>query len=184
MAEAENDAKEEKELPEGAEGESAEDEGGGGKKKKKLIIIVAAVVLLLVLGGAGAFFMGMFGGGEEKADEHAAADGHSEEEASGAPVYFDIPQMLVNLNTGGKQVSFIKATITLELQKPGDVALVQTNLPRLLDNYNTFLREMRASDLYGSAGIYRLREEMLARANKILAPVKVRDVLFREILVQ
>jgi len=100
------------------------------------------------------------------------------------PVYYDVPQLLVNLNTGSKTPSFIKATITLELSNPSDVPIAQANLPRLLDSYNTFLREMKASDLYGSAGMYRLREEMLLRANTTLAPVKVKDVLFKEILVQ
>jgi flagellar FliL protein len=53
-----------------------------------------------------------------------------------------------------------------------------------MDAVNTYLRELRASDLSGSAGIQRLREELLIRANKSLAPVKINDVLFKEIVVQ
>ena len=39
-------------------------------------------------------------------------------------------------------------------------------------------------DLRGSAGLYRLREELLVRVNKAAAPAKVSDVLFKEMLVQ
>jgi flagellar FliL protein len=160
-------------TPDGAE--SAEELAK--KKKKKLIIIIAAVVVVLLLAGAGAYFM--LGGGH---DSKIEADPKGMEVSK--PVYFDLPQILVNLNTGGKTTSFIKTTITLQLEKSEEVPVVQANLPKLIDNYNTFLREMKATDLYGSAGVYRLREEMLTRANQILAPVKVKDVLFREILVQ
>ncbi len=170
---------------EGKEGEGGEAAGEGdakAKKKKKLIIIGAGVMMVLVMAGAGVFFSGVLGGGEHAEGEEAAAEG--EEMPAGAPVFFDLPPLLVNLNTGGKSASFMKATVTLELANEKEVDTVKANLPRLMDNYNTFLREMKASDLYGSAGTYRLREEMLVRANKMLAPVKVKDVLFRELLVQ
>ena len=91
----------------------------------------------------------------------------------------------MNLNTSGKSSSFLKTTIILELNKFTDVVIVEANLPRLLDAMNTYLRELRASDLAGSAGIQRLREELLLRSNKALAPsVKVNDVLFKEIVIQ
>lgn len=181
----EKEEKAEQEAPaaEAAEGEASAEgeapaEGDAKKKKRKLIIVgVAGLVMLLAVGGGAAFF---FGGGE-----HAEEGGEGTEQAvEGKPVYFDLPQLLVNLNTGGKQTSFIKTTVTLELASETDVPIVQANLPRLIDNYNTLLREMRANDLYGSAGVYRLREEMLSRANKLLAPAKVKDVLFKELLVQ
>lgn len=189
MAAKDDKEADEKDAATEGEGEGAEGEGGegGGKSKKKLIIIVGAVLMLLVIGGIGAYFAGVFGGGDEKhgEEEAAAAEGEVGEDGKPVgPVFFELPQILVNLNTTGKATSFIKTTVTLELAKQSDVAIVQANLPRLMDNYNTFLREMRASDLYGSAGVYRLRDEMLARANKLLAPVVVKDVLFKEILVQ
>lgn len=184
-ADADEEKKPAEEGKEAAEGESAEgaaspEEEAKARKKKLMLIVAGALVLLLVLGGAGAYFMGVFGH-----SEHAKKPGGSDMNAGeNKPVYFDLPQILVNLNTGGKTTSFVKTTVTLELVTPTDVPILQANLPRLMDNYNTFLREMKASDLYGSAGVYRLREEMLVRANKVLAPAKVKDVLFREILVQ
>ena len=39
-------------------------------------------------------------------------------------------------------------------------------------------------DLRGSAGMYRLREELLMRVTEAAQPVRVHDVLFQEMLVQ
>ena len=57
-------------------------------------------------------------------------------------------------------------------------------MPRIIDNFQVYLRELRVEDLRGSGGIYRLREELLARVNAASAPVRVKDVLFKEMLVQ
>jgi flagellar FliL protein len=56
--------------------------------------------------------------------------------------------------------------------------------PRVIDQFQTYLREMRVEDLRGSAGIYRLRQELLYRVNIAADPVKVKDVLFQEMLIQ
>lgn len=190
------DKKKKGEEPEGEGGEAkpeGEGEGGGGegdaegegapkKSKKKLIIILVLVVLLLVGGGAGAYFAGLFGSGshEEHKEGEVGADGQLVNQV----VYYTLPEFLVNLNSSTKQASFLKTTVIIELTKQTDVPLVEANLPRLQDAINTYLRELRPSDLAGSAGIQRLREELALRANKTLAPVKINDVLFKEIVVQ
>lgn len=160
---------------EGAEGEGADAEAAKKKaKKKKQMIILGGLVLVLILGGAGAYFGGFIGGG---AHEEKAA---KPEEI----VFYSMPEMVINLASPGKSASFLKATIILELPNKLDVVKVEANLPRLMDAFNTYIRELRASDLAGSAGITRLREELLLRANKALDPIKVNDVLFKEIVVQ
>jgi flagellar FliL protein len=57
-------------------------------------------------------------------------------------------------------------------------------MPRVMDAFQTFLREMRPSDLEGSAGLYRLRDELTRRVNVAVAPNKINAVLFKEIIVQ
>lgn len=188
------DAKNEEQNENTASTENAEGaEAGEGKKSKKKIIIIAVLgLLLLVGGGAGLYFGGVIGGHGAEGEE--AAHGESEGEAGGEHgekgpkqiVYYDLPEFLVNLSsTGtGRQTSFLKMTVSLELSSEEDKKTVETNLPRVLDSFNTYLRELRATDLYGSAGIYRLREELLVRINKDVAPVKVNDIFFKQILVQ
>ncbi len=167
-------------APEQAEGEvAAEGEGKKSKKKKIIIFGVAALVLLLAAGG-GAYYFAMSGKHEEAPAAELGADGKPLEK----PVFYTLPEFLVNLNTGGKQSSFLKTTVILEVPRQSEIAQVEANMPRLQDTVNTYLRELRPSDLSGSAGIQRLREEMMLRANKTLAPVKISDVLFKEIVVQ
>lgn len=185
--EAEANEKDEPKKDAKGEGDAAEGEGGEGteegaapKKSKKKIIIIGALALLLLIGGvAGAYFAGLFGGSKEGAEETG-----KEGKEVHAAVFYTMPEFLINLNTSNKSASFLKTTVILEVAKQEDVPLIEANLPRLVDAVNTYLRELRASDLSGSAGIQRLREELLIRANKALTPVKINDVLFKEIVIQ
>lgn len=165
------------------------DDGG---KKKKLMIIVGAVVLLLVGGGAGAYFMGLLDpllGKGESAGEHAAAEGEDapaldEHGNPIASVFLPIPDMIVNLSGTDSTPRYLRLSVQLELKNEADRAKVEAVMPRVIDQFQTYLRELRVKDLRGSAGIYRLQMELLSRVNEAAAPVVVRDVLFQEILIQ
>ncbi len=191
------------------EGEAAEDaldaaehggeDGGDGetldppKKKlsKKMIIIIAVVGGLLLLGGIGAglFFTGVVGGhaakemGEDELAVEEEAPAEAEEEA-GAPVFFPLGDILVNLSGGGRRPNFLKIKVSLELSSEKDVAALELLRPRIIDHFQIYLRELRVEDLRGSAGLYRLREELLLRVTEVARPVRVRNVLFQEMLVQ
>ena len=149
------------------------------KKSKKLLLIVLPVVLLL--GGAGgAYFMGVFGGKEDP----AVAKKKAEEKARKEVVYYPVPEILVNLSGTGGKTHYLKIKVSLELANKTEIPKVEAVLPRIVDNFQVYLRELRVEDLRGSAGLYRLREELLARVNVAAAPAKVSDVLFKEMLVQ
>jgi flagellar protein FliL len=156
----------------------AEGAGAPPSRKKLLLLIVAAVLLLLVAVGV-LVFTGLAGKmiGHQKAAAPA-------EEAAPQAVFYDLPDLLVNLNTNGRKASFLKLSVSLELESKDDVPRLQAVMPRIIDNFQVYLRELRVEDLRGSGGIYRLREELLARVNDAAAPVKVVDVLFKEMLVQ
>lgn len=165
-----------------AEGPAEAKPAGG---KKKLIIIAAAA--LLVLGGAGGG--GYFWWSTKKAAEMAAADGG--QPAPAAPkktTFLDMKEMMVNLAgqnlQGIERPRYLKMKISLELSDPKLVNEVQPLLPRIEDTFQVFTRELRASDLEGSSGVYRLKEELLRRVNIAIYPSKVEAVLFKEILIQ
>jgi len=171
---------------EGAEGGEG-GEGGGGKKK--LLIIIVAVLLLVVGGLAAAYFTGlldpvieMISG--EPSQDGAPAEGGDGAPVKGQPVFYDLQEMLINLNTGGRKSTFLKITISLEMEKQTDIPRLESVMPRVIDNFQTFLRELRIEDLKGSQGIFRLREELLKRVSAAVAPIKIKDVLFKEMLVQ
>ena len=100
------------------------------------------------------------------------------------PIYVDLPEMVANLNSNPRRPSYVKLAARLEVAKPEDVERVKAAMPRLQDLFQTYLREMRPEELRGSAGTYRLREELIARANVAAAPARVTDVLFTQMLIQ
>ena len=147
---------------------------------KKLILFVGAPLLLLGGIAAALFFtpLGhMVGLGSSSADV-------AETKINRPPAFFDIPELLVNINAGGKRAGFLKISVSLEVEDAEKVPQIQAILPRIIDNFQTYLRELRLEDLKGSAGLYRLREELLLRVNAAAAPAKITDVLFKEMLVQ
>ncbi len=171
----------------------ADEDGGEGKKKtsgKKLILLIVLPILLLAGAGAGVYFSGLLGGGEEPSVEGAAEGEHGEPaggDGHGAPGighYLALAPMNVSLNPGGRRQQYLKMQLTLELAKVEDQPAVEAVMPRIVDNFQVFLRELRVEELQGSEGVYRIREELLARVNKATAPVQVRDVLFQEIVIQ
>jgi flagellar protein FliL len=147
------------------------------KLDRKTLLIAGPVLLVLLLGAGGYLY---FNGTVDRLLGHQSAP---VPDAPKPLVFFDLPDFLVNLNSSGKKSNFLKLTVSLQIEKPEDQARLQAVLPRIIDNCQIFLRELRVEDLRGSGGLYRLREELLARVNAV-APVKVDDVLFKEMLVQ
>jgi flagellar FliL protein len=161
--------------------EFGEDEKGGGLTLKKILLIL--IPLLLIGGGALAYFTGMInlGGGEtEEHSEEGGKGGHG----GGSATFLEIPDMIVNLSSDDGQPRYLRLSVQLELESEADKAAVEQVMPRVIDQFQTYLRELRVQDLRGSAGIYRLQMELLSRVNAAAYPVEVQDVLFQEILIQ
>jgi flagellar protein FliL len=155
--------------------ESAEGESGKLKGKLPLRLILIAAAGLVVLGGAGAF---MFLGHHAEEEKPAAA-------VVKPAVFFDVPEVLVNLsNTGADRTQYLKVKVVLELSDQALTLQIQPIMPRVMDTFQTYLRELRPTDLEGSAGLYRLKEELTRRVNIAIAPNHVNAVLFKEIVVQ
>ena len=112
-------------------------------------------------------------------------DGGGREEGEASGVFFDVPEILVNLSArAGQKPIYFKIKVTLEMASASDAEQAEKLLPRIVDSLQFYLREMRLDELQGSVGTYRLKEEIHNRLNRVLAPVKVSDVLFKEILIQ
>jgi len=192
-----------------AEGEAAA-EGGGKLNAKKILLFVVVPLFLLIGAGGGLYFTGtldkiLHKGGEEteasaeagaegehgKADAHGkeakgkkAKGGHGEAVEGNGPFFLEIPNMLVNLSGTDNQQRYLRLSVQLELSSQADLDAVKAVMPRVVDQFQTYLRELRVKDLRGSAGMYRLQTELLARVNAAAYPVEVKDVLFQEILIQ
>lgn len=158
----------------------------GGKNKKKLMLLAIPVVLVGVV--AGLWFAGilppLLGMGPKPKAEMHPADQPAAEAKLKPPTFIEVPELIANLNTQGKRQIFVKLKARIELARGDDEMAVQVAMPRIVDLMQTYLREMRPEELRGSAGTWRLREELIARANIAVAPARVVDVLFTEMLIQ
>ena len=162
------------------EGETQEGgEAGGSSSKKKLIIIGGAAVAVLLVGGGAAFFLTGSPATAAVADV-AAVEAASQPHA----YYYDLPMMILNLSTADERPTFVKMEIALEVSDDRMLEVIKPNLPRVLDAFQTYMRELRASDLQGSAGLFRLKEELQRRVNIAVYPARVDDVLFKNVIVQ
>lgn len=180
---------------EGEDGEDDEDEESGGLDLKKIILFVVVPLVLLCGIGAGLYFSGLLDGllgkggehTEESVDDHGGgkkSDGHGGGHGGGSASFLEIPTMIVNLNSEDGTPRYLRLSVQLELNNYEDLSAVEAVIPRVVDQFQTYLRELRVKDLRGSAGIYRLQMELLWRVNQAAAPVEVKDVLFQEILIQ
>jgi flagellar FliL protein len=161
-----------------AEGGAALTADAQAPKSKLKLIIIAVVGLMLVGGGAVAwFFLFSHHDGEEKHAEAAPA--------AKPPSFVEVPDMLVNLvGAPGERVQYLKVKVVLEVKEEKQVEAIKPSMPRVTDIFQTYLRELRPSDINGSAGLFRLKEELTRRVNAAVAPHRVTAVLFKEIIVQ
>ncbi len=154
----------------------------GGRRK----LLLLAVPALLAAIGAGLWFGGVLPPLLHRAKPVAPvhpADQPAVPATAKPPTYVDLPEIVANLNAG-KRTSFVKLHARIEIARAEDGPAIQAAMPRLLDMFQTYLREMHPEELRGSAGTWRLREELIARANIAAAPARVVDVLFTEMLIQ
>lgn len=161
----------------GAESAQEKEAGSKGGSKKKLLLLAAPALLAALLGGL--WFTGILP--RMLGMEHAAS---KEDARPAVPIFVDLPEMVANLNGGNHRPSYLKLIARLEVAKPEDAERAKQAMPRLQDLFQTYLREMRPEELRGSAGTYRLREELIARANVAMAPARAVNVLFIQLLVQ
>ncbi len=154
-------------------------EGEGGKKKLsgRVIVLYIALPALVVIGGLIGAFFAFSGGGDEQ-------DMAEVEELSEPPVFYDMPEFLVNISTDDGPTRYLKMRVSLEVPNAEILANIELLMPRIVDGFQVYLRELRPEDLDGSAAIVRMKEELLRRLNLAVEPHEVRDVLFKEVVVQ
>jgi len=143
---------------EGEEGAAPKDDGHGEKKKDD-------------------------GHGEKKKDD-GHGGGKGGKGGGDDSAFFNLGDMMVNITGDGRRQSYLKLVIQLELESADDKPAMEALKPRIIDNFQTYLRELRVDDLRGSAGLYRLREELLFRVSDAAHPIKIKDVLFQQMLIQ
>jgi flagellar FliL protein len=158
----------------------ADEEGQSSQPKRKLPLKLIMIVVgaLVVLGGGGTAGYLLLG--------------HSKESKAAAiapvkpPAYIEVPEVLVNLSSASpnERTQYLKVKVVLEIADALLEPQIKSAMPRVMDAFQTYLRELRPTDLDGSAGLYRLKEELTRRVNAAISPNRINAVLFKEIVVQ
>jgi flagellar FliL protein len=177
---------EETSAPEGdAQGADAAPKKGLGKifgaLKSKKVLLIALPALLLVLGGggAGAYFF-LF---KHDAKKEAKADDIPLTPPQVA--FIDVDKLTANIQGADAATpEYLQLSVTLEMENDAQKTGVTALMPRVKDQFQAYLRELRLEDLKGSEGSMRLKEELLRRVNVAAAPYKVRDVLLKDMIEQ
>lgn len=143
----------------------------GGKRK----IIILAMLACLLLAGGGAFAWKHF--------HHAATPTARTVSQPVKWTTITIPTILSNLDSGTDRTRYVRIGARLEVEDGKKAESVAALMPQIQDAFQTCLHGMQPAELSGS-GIYRLRETMLAQITNIVAPLRVRDLFFVEVLVQ
>ena len=162
--------------------EASEGEQSAAKSKRKFKL--PSMKMMIIIGATG---LGVLGGGGIGAYLFFGGSGHDKpvKAATTPAIFVDLPDVLVNLsNAGTDRTQYLKVKIVLELPDPLLVTQIQPLMPRVMDAFQTYLRELRPTDLDGSAGLYRLKEELTRRVNAAVAPNRITAVLFKEIVIQ
>ena len=164
-----------------AQGEGASAPGKGLKRflSKKILMIAAPVLVLLLAGiGAGVYFLFL----KPAPVKEAKADLPPLTPPQVA--FTDVPDILVNIQSSDGAPAYLKLSLSLEMDNDLEKAGITALTPRLVDQFQSYLRELRVDDLKGSEGVLRLKEELLRRVNASAAPYRVRDVLLKQMIVQ
>jgi flagellar FliL protein len=151
------------------------------KKKmsgKKLVLFILLPVLLLGGGGAAAYFFLL----KKPAPDAAAAAAAAEPAAP--PFYFAMDELQDNLVSTGKRSNFLRLSLWLQVKNEEESKKLAGVMPRIIDQFHTYLRSLRIEDLQGADGVQRMRDELLMRARAAAKPVEIDDVLIKAMLAQ
>lgn len=142
------------------------------KKKSKFLLLGAAVLVIVAAGGVGA--VKYLGQDKEKLSS----------EGVGADNFVEAPPMVVNLRSADGQARYLKLRFMALASNADNADLIRLRMPLMLDAFQPFLRELRPEDLNGSAAVFRVKEEMMRRANAVLGSGIVQDILIQDLVQQ
>ena len=150
------------------------------------IIIICVIAFVVIGGGVAAVFLTplkdkIFGENKEK------VQAQKEEESLKSLkeiTFLQLPDVIINLKATNSRSGTLKASFIVELIKAKDKETVDHLKPLIIDQFQTYLRELEVSDVQGSVGLERVRQELKNRITNLVAPIQIRQILIKEFLIQ
>lgn len=158
-----------------------EPKANGGKTK----FIIIGVIVLLIAGAVGLFFspigVKLMGNKTTSQTKEAAPDATIN---INQIAFTTLPEILLNLRNASGKSSFMKVTFTIQCPTKEVADRVDKLKPIIMDQFQEYLRGLDIEDISGSAGIQRMKNELLLRTNTIIAPDKATEILIGPFLIQ
>ena len=155
------------------DGAAPEDESQIRRPFRKILLLGLPLALALLGGGGWLFATGRLNG-------MIGLAGAAAPSIAPRQVYYEFPEMLVNMRAAGPRPVYLRLRGDLELGKASDKAIIDSEVPLLTDSLEVDLRQLRVDDLKDPRVMKAFRSELTAELNLRLKPVAVKDVLFTE----
>lgn len=99
--------------------------------------------------------------------------------------FFTLPPLIINLKSLENKRHMLKVIFVIESTRLEDKETITHLQPVILDQFQTYLRELTVQDLQGAVGLERIRQELLSRTITLTKSlgVQVRNILFKEFLI-
>ena len=171
-----------------AEKEKKKEEPQKGGDKKMLIMIIAAVVLLLAAGGSAYYFLVVKPHNEQeqkkKAEESKAAAliKPVPEETKIGPMV-EIKEFVVNI-IGEDATHYVKASLSLELDKDATIDEVGKRMPQIRDAVLLLISNKTFAELQDIQGKNQVKAELRSKINSFLKTGSVNNIYLTDFVVQ
>jgi len=104
-------------------------------------------------------------------------------EVGGGAGFVPVPSLVVNLRDGNK-LRYLRLSVSLELSDAAAEGLVKGKMPKITDALQMFLRTQTPESFASVGALTTVRSEMLMRVNQIDDGIKIKAVLFQELMIQ
>ncbi len=167
-----------------SESEESAPKAAPAPSSSKLVLIIALVTIPLISIAGFATFYILNNKDAIRTFFHLSKEKKEEDVDLMQIAYLTLPDMIVNLKTNKNKVTVLKCSFILELRTVKERDNIDHLKPVIIDQFQSYLREQEMSELQGSTGVERIRQELLNRVNAVISPFKIRRVLIKEFLIQ
>ncbi len=150
------------------------------KSRRKTFVLIgfAALIIIAAIAAGVWFYLEQTTATKEAEEQIISGD------LSDVVSFVTLPEMLISIRSDSPRQQYLKLQVSLHLQQSKDEAVIERLIPKILDDYQAFIRNLTAEDLVGAEGWYRLKEELLIRVNRAINPLAVREVVIADLLLQ
>ena len=149
--------------------------------KKILLFLVPALIVIGIIVGLYFLFIPKSDNAENLSYSIVEKE---ENDTKTITVFYDLPEISVQLQSADSQNAVVKIKINIELSKMGDIKTIESLMPQITDAAVTHISELSQNEISGAEGLYWLKEELLYRLSLIAAPVKISNLNFKRFEIQ